>query len=107
MAMANPWLLIAGGAGLLGLGYVLGREREQREQFTEKLRQALALAHVEVVSADLGREMNSDAVWSLTIRSARGVAHSLRAKFASTVDPFSDVTLQDLVQRVLAYLGRH
>jgi hypothetical protein len=103
--MSNPWLVAGAGADLLGIGSLLGREYEHRKRFIEKLSRDLVLSHIDVVSADLGREANGDAVWVLGLRFL-GTVHSLQAKFPASAEPFGERTLLDLAQRVRVYFSR-
>jgi hypothetical protein len=99
----DSWAYAIAALAAIGLGlagYLALSAEQRRRAFREALRQALEANHIGFVESNLAR-VNDAPAWLVTINHPRTGIARYRVAFPSTTEPYSQSTLNAVIERLL------
>lgn len=92
--------------GLGAAAFAALTRAEKRRRFKIALAKTLADYNSEVVAAELGRKPDHSLVWQVALNNPQFGLKNYWVSLPATTDPYSQDTLKDLVQRLVAASAR-
>lgn len=99
--------LIAAGLGLAAVGLIgaaIWASADDRQSFTDALREDLLEHNIELVSCQIGRSPTNALVWVVALRAPIHGVLTLEAEFPPETRAYAQTTREELVTRLLRYL---
>jgi hypothetical protein len=99
----DSWAYAVAALAAIGLGlaaYLALSAEQRRRAFKDALRQAIEANHLGFVESNLAR-VNDAPAWLVTINHPQTGIAQYRVAFPSTTEPYSQSTLNAVIQRLL------